>query len=182
MAAWFPAAFRQRLCCMPLCTKHQFALHLCYRCSWTIKLQFSSSVHVFSIPCFFWCSGSLVCWNLFQLLGPRGNDQSHSHASPTDSLPTYLVQVFGPWEETGEPPQGGVVWARQQVFQCHGEAHRRPVPHTVTGNLISGRPSFQVDDLLCLEGVQEACVGPSISPAPRLCTSPRGEPDSQCSV
>lgn len=109
------------------------------------------------------------------LLGPPRNNQSQSHTSPT-------VQVFGAWEEAGEPPRGGVVWPRQQVFQCRSEANSRPIPHTATGNLISGRPSFQVHYLLCLEGVQEACVGPSISAALRLCTSPRGEPDSQCSV
>lgn len=45
------------------------------------------------------------------------------------NLPPSLVQVFGPWEEAGEPPQGGVVWPGQQVFQCHGEAHSQPVPH-----------------------------------------------------
>lgn len=102
--------------------------------------------------------------------------------APIGNLQIFYFFFFWPWEEAGEPLQWGVIWPRQPMFQCLSKAHPQKVPHTATGNLISGKPSFQVDYLLCLAGVQEACFGPSISAALRLCTSPRAEPDSQCSV
>lgn len=60
------------------------------------------------------------------------------------------------------------IWPSSQMF-CQGHCERlstvmphtvRTVPNTgtVTGNLILTRPSFQVDNLLCLDHVQEVCV------------------------
>lgn len=105
------------------------------------------------------------------------NDQLQSHTH-LRAICRFTLSMLA---EVGELPQGGV-WPQQKVFQCFSKAHPQKVPHTATGNLISGRPSSQVDYLLCLEVVQEACVGPSILAALRLCTSPHSEPDSQCSV
>lgn len=79
-----------------------------------------------------------------------------------------LISLFPPvqinqwiWPPNGECeirlvlPLQCFVWATMSVSLpwCHTQYTQSP-----TGNLILTRPSFQVDNLLCLEPVQGACV------------------------
>lgn len=151
---------------------------------WIIELQFSSN---------------LIKPNALQNLNVpwiRANLSRLANKLRQRQIRKLVFVIFPDISPKGETKLGGkktVVTpcqVREVLFgpgsKCssgRGGAHPRPVPHAATGNLISARPSFQVDYLLCLEAVQEACVSghpyrrPSVS-----ARGPRGEPDSQRSV